>query len=85
MVTPLTGLVITPFFYHQAFGANGKIAADSFKLGEKTADPVEMYLSDIYTIAVNLAGLPGMSLRRAVSMRRACRSGTDTSRLIDTY
>ncbi len=34
----------------------------AFKLGEKTADPVQMYLSDIYTIAVNLAGLPGMSL-----------------------
>ena len=34
----------------------------AFKIGEKTADPVEMYLSDIYTIAVNLAGLPGMSL-----------------------
>jgi aspartyl-tRNA(Asn)/glutamyl-tRNA(Gln) amidotransferase subunit A len=34
----------------------------AFKLGEKTADPVGMYLSDIYTIAVNLAGLPGMSL-----------------------
>ena len=34
----------------------------AFRLGEKTADPVSMYLSDIYTIAVNLAGLPGMSL-----------------------
>ncbi len=34
----------------------------AFKLGEKAADPVQMYLSDIYTIAVNLAGLPGMSL-----------------------
>jgi len=34
----------------------------AFKLGEKADDPVEMYLSDIYTIAVNLAGLPGMSL-----------------------
>jgi hypothetical protein len=34
----------------------------AFKLGEKADDPVQMYLSDIYTIAVNLAGLPGMSL-----------------------
>ena len=34
----------------------------AFKFGEKSADPVQMYLSDIYTIAVNLAGLPGMSL-----------------------
>ncbi len=30
-------------------------------IGEKTDDPVQMYLSDIYTIAVNLAGLPGLS------------------------
>jgi aspartyl-tRNA(Asn)/glutamyl-tRNA(Gln) amidotransferase subunit A len=34
----------------------------AFRLGEKSDDPVSMYLSDIYTIAVNLAGLPGMSL-----------------------
>jgi len=34
----------------------------AFKLGEKVDDPVSMYLSDIYTIALNLAGLPGMSL-----------------------
>ncbi len=34
----------------------------AFRLGEKTDDPVSMYLSDIYTIAVNLAGLPGMSI-----------------------
>lgn len=34
----------------------------AFKIGEKTDNPVTMYLSDIYTIAVNLAGLPGMSI-----------------------
>ena len=34
----------------------------AFRLGEKSTDPVQMYLSDIYTIAVNLAGLPGMSM-----------------------
>ena len=33
----------------------------AFKLGEKTDDPLTMYLSDIFTIAVNLAGLPGLS------------------------
>ena len=32
------------------------------KLGESLADPIKMYLGDIYTIAVNLAGLPGISL-----------------------
>jgi len=34
----------------------------AFKIGEKTDDPIKMYLSDIFTIAVNLAGLPGLSM-----------------------
>src|SRR5438128_3519919 len=34
----------------------------AFKIGEKTQDPLQMYLSDIYTISVNLAGLPAISL-----------------------
>jgi aspartyl-tRNA(Asn)/glutamyl-tRNA(Gln) amidotransferase subunit A len=34
----------------------------AFKFGEKSKDPVSMYLEDIYTLATNLAGLPGMSV-----------------------
>ncbi|MDD2739762.1 MAG: Asp-tRNA(Asn)/Glu-tRNA(Gln) amidotransferase subunit GatA [Methylomonas lenta] len=34
----------------------------AFRIGEKTDDPIQMYLEDIYTIAINLAGLPAMSL-----------------------
>jgi aspartyl-tRNA(Asn)/glutamyl-tRNA(Gln) amidotransferase subunit A len=34
----------------------------AFKAGEKTSDPLQMYLSDIFTISVNLAGVPAMSV-----------------------
>jgi aspartyl-tRNA(Asn)/glutamyl-tRNA(Gln) amidotransferase subunit A len=34
----------------------------AFKIGEKAADPISMYLSDVFTIPVNLAGLPGISV-----------------------
>jgi aspartyl-tRNA(Asn)/glutamyl-tRNA(Gln) amidotransferase subunit A len=34
----------------------------AFKLGEKVSDPLQMYLNDVFTIPVNLAGLPAMSI-----------------------
>ena len=39
----------------------------AFRLGEKVDDPLSMYLSDIFTVTVNLAGLPGLSLPCGVS------------------
>jgi len=36
--------------------------SSAFKIGEKTEDPVSMYLNDIFTVPVNLAGLPGISI-----------------------
>jgi len=34
----------------------------AFKIGEKAGDPLQMYLADIFTISVNLAGVPGISI-----------------------
>jgi aspartyl-tRNA(Asn)/glutamyl-tRNA(Gln) amidotransferase subunit A len=34
----------------------------AFKIGEKTSDPIQMYLSDIFTVSANLAGIPGVSV-----------------------
>ena len=53
--------------YRVAFGQVDVILApttptSAFPLGDKTDDPVTMYLSDVFTISANLAGLPGMSL-----------------------
>ena len=53
--------------FRQAFEACDVIMgptspSTAFRLGEMTDDPVSMYLNDIYTIPVNLAGLPGMSI-----------------------
>ena len=36
--------------------------SSAFKIGEKKDDPVSMYLNDIFTVPVNLAGLPGISI-----------------------
>ncbi|MDC4226117.1 MAG: amidase family protein [Candidatus Manganitrophus sp.] len=48
----------------------------AFRFGEKTADPLQMYLSDIFTISVNLAGIPAISLPGGFSkggFRSGCR------------
>jgi len=36
-------------------------------MGEKTDDPLTMYLADVYTISLNLAGLPGISIPAGLS------------------
>ena len=42
----------------------------AFKLGARTEDPLEMYLSDIFTVGVNLAGLPGVSVPCGLTAER---------------
>ena len=39
----------------------------AFRIGEKIDDPLQMYLSDIYTVSVNLAGIPGLSVPSGTS------------------
>jgi aspartyl-tRNA(Asn)/glutamyl-tRNA(Gln) amidotransferase subunit A len=53
--------------YEQAFEQVDVVAMPTspvapFKLGERTADPLQMYLADIFTVSPNLAGLPAISL-----------------------
>jgi aspartyl-tRNA(Asn)/glutamyl-tRNA(Gln) amidotransferase subunit A len=53
--------------YEKAFALSDVIAmpttpTPAFKLGEKTSDPLQMYLADIFTVSANLAGLPAISV-----------------------
>jgi aspartyl-tRNA(Asn)/glutamyl-tRNA(Gln) amidotransferase subunit A len=53
--------------FEQAFSKVDMIASPTsptppFRLGEKSNDPLAMYLSDIFTITANLAGIPGISI-----------------------
>jgi aspartyl-tRNA(Asn)/glutamyl-tRNA(Gln) amidotransferase subunit A len=38
------------------------VPSTAFKIGEKTEDPIAMYLADIYTVLANLAGVPAISV-----------------------
>jgi aspartyl-tRNA(Asn)/glutamyl-tRNA(Gln) amidotransferase subunit A len=53
--------------FEAAFAACDVVAmpttpSPAFRFGEKTADPLQMYLADVFTVPANLAGLPGLSL-----------------------
>jgi aspartyl-tRNA(Asn)/glutamyl-tRNA(Gln) amidotransferase subunit A len=53
--------------YEQAFESVDVVTMPTspippFRLGEKTADPLQMYLADIFTVSVNLAGFPGVNV-----------------------
>ena len=55
------------WYFDENFGKVDAILTPStpssaFKIGEKTNDPISMYLNDIFTVPVNLAGLPAISV-----------------------
>ena len=61
--------------YEAAFGRVDVVAmpttpTPAFKLGEKTSDPLQMYLADIFTVSANLAGLPAISIPCGFSTER---------------
>jgi aspartyl-tRNA(Asn)/glutamyl-tRNA(Gln) amidotransferase subunit A len=61
--------------YEEAFDEVDLVAmpttpTPAFALGEKTADPLQMYLADIFTVSANLAGLPAVSLPCGLSPER---------------
>jgi aspartyl-tRNA(Asn)/glutamyl-tRNA(Gln) amidotransferase subunit A len=53
----------------------------AFKIGEKSDDPLQMYLSDIYTISCNLAGIPGISVPCGFTSTIDLRLKTQNSKL----
>jgi aspartyl-tRNA(Asn)/glutamyl-tRNA(Gln) amidotransferase subunit A len=55
----------------------------AFKLGEKTADPLQMYLADIFTVSANLAGVPSISIPCGFSDERLPIGFQLTGRMFD--
>ena len=58
---PLAGrqLLLEPLF--------GNLLAEAFRLGERTEDPLAMYLGDYFTVPFSLAGIPGISIPSGLS------------------
>jgi aspartyl-tRNA(Asn)/glutamyl-tRNA(Gln) amidotransferase subunit A len=48
--------------YDRAFQAADLIATPAFRIGERAADPLQMYLADVFTVSANLTGLPAISV-----------------------
>ena len=74
--------------YERAFGAVDVIAmpttpTPAFRLGEKTDDPLQMYLADVFTVSANLAGLPAISLPCGLSGDRLPIGFQLTGRMFD--
>jgi aspartyl-tRNA(Asn)/glutamyl-tRNA(Gln) amidotransferase subunit A len=63
-------------FQHVDVVATPTTPTPAFRLGEKTADPVQMYLNDIFTVSANLTGLPSISVPCGFSGSSKPGSGT---------
>jgi aspartyl-tRNA(Asn)/glutamyl-tRNA(Gln) amidotransferase subunit A len=57
----------TRAFEHCDIIASPAAPTPAFRIGEKTDDPLTMYLSDIFTLSANLAGIPGISVPCGIS------------------
>ena len=74
--------------YEQAFAKVDVVAmpttpTPAFKLGEKTSDPLQMYLNDIFTVSANLTGLPSISIPCGFSSNRLPIGVQMTGKLFD--
>ena len=77
--------------YEQAFSGSDAVdviamptsPTPAFKLGERTADPITMYLADVFTVGANLAGLPAITVPCGMSRDRLPIGLQLTGRLMD--